>query len=68
MLVITMTHQNRVADNAARSSVDQHYPGLSNRAGMTQPSHMPASMSTFLNSGNVGMTGGPGGTSVGRFR
>ncbi len=68
MLVITMTHQNRAADDAARFSVYHHDPGFSNRAGMTQPSHVPASMGTFLNSGNVGMTGGPGGTSVGRFR
>ena len=56
MLVITVTHQNRAADDPPRSGVDHHDPGFSNRAGMTQPSHVPASMGTLLHTGNVGMT------------
>jgi hypothetical protein len=36
---------------------------------MTHPSHVPAGMGTFLNTGNVGMMGsGTSGTGVGRFR
>jgi hypothetical protein len=63
-----MAHKNRAADDPARSGVYQDDSSLSNRARMTNPSHVPASTGTLLYAGNVAMTSGPGGTRMGRFR
>ena len=68
MLVITMTHQNRAADDPPRSRVYHHNAGFRNWARMTHPSHVAASVGTFLHPGNVDMVSGPGRTSMGRFR
>ena len=68
MLIITMPHQNRPAD-PSRSSTNHHHPRFrSNRARVTQPSHVPASMCTLLETGDVSMVDGPSGTRMGRFR
>jgi hypothetical protein len=63
-----MAHQNRAADDPARSGVYQDDSSLSNRARMSYPSHVPASTGTLLYPGNAAMTSGPGGTRMGRFR
>jgi hypothetical protein len=64
-----MMYQNRATDDPAASGMDHDYTGFSNRAGMTDPSHVPAGAGTFLYTGNMGMTGsGMGRTCVGSVR
>jgi hypothetical protein len=63
-----MAHQNRAADDPARSGVHHDHSSFSNRACMTDTRHVPASTGTLLDAGDAGMPCGPGGTRMGRFR